>query len=330
MGERTGSTKRKLIDLFKETEDYLSGQWLADTLSVSRTAVWKNIKELEKEGFLFEVVKKKGYKLVGTSPGISPASIQSTLNTKEIGRTFYHFTEVKSTQEKIHTMAKEGYPNGTVALADEQTAGKGRMKRDWNSLKGKGIWMSLLLRPSIPPQKAPQLTLVAATSIVNVLQASGIEATVKWPNDLMIGDRKVCGILTEMRAEQDSIDYLALGIGLNVNQSLEDMPVELERKATSLYMETGEERVISEIVTELLNRLEYELNRYFELGFSPFQEEWGKIGYKVGQWVSVSTWGEPWRAKIDRMEADGALMVLDSSGREHQLYSAEILWNENY
>lgn len=330
MGERTGSTKRKLIHLFKETDEYLSGQWLAEKLSVSRTAVWKNIKELEKEGFSFDVVKKKGYKLTGASPGISPASVQSALHTVHIGQTLYHFTEVGSTQEKVHMMAKEGYPHGTVVLADEQTAGKGRMKREWNSLKGKGVWMSVLLRPSFPPQLAPQLTLVTATSIVKVLRKTGINATIKWPNDIMIGDRKVCGILTEMRAEQDSVDYLVMGIGLNVNQSREELPEELKQKATSLRIETGESRDLSELVTEILNRFEMDVDRFHEEGFLPFQQEWEEIGYKAGEWVSVSTWGTPWQARIIRMESDGALIVTDESGTEQRLYSAEILWNDNY
>ncbi|SDI98632.1 biotin--[acetyl-CoA-carboxylase] ligase [Salimicrobium halophilum] len=325
-----GSTKSKLIQLFKEQEDYLSGQRLAERLNVSRTAVWKNIKELEKEGFVFESLKWKGYKLLESPVSISPSEVQQSLDTIELGKKLFYFKEVTSTQERVHALAKEGYPHGTVVLAGEQTAGKGRRKREWSSLKGKGMWMSLLLRPPFPPAKAPQLTLVAATTVVQVLREFGVTAKIKWPNDIMIGDRKVCGILTEMQAEQDWIDYLVLGIGLNVNQNETEMPGELKKKATSLYIETGVESAIEDIVSCLLNRFEVELGRFYDKGFLPFQQEWQSSGYKTGEWVDVSTWKKPWRAKVTRIEEDGALTVLDEQGQEQRLYSAEILWNDHY
>ncbi|WP_347860492.1 biotin--[acetyl-CoA-carboxylase] ligase [Salimicrobium sp. PL1-032A] len=325
-----GSTKSKLIQLFKERKDYVSGQKLAEELEISRTAVWKNIKELEKDGFVFESLKRKGYRLLESPVSISPSDIQQSLRTTELGKPLFYFQEVTSTQEKIHMLAKEGYPNGTVVLAGEQTAGKGRRKREWSSLKGKGMWMSVLLRPPFSPGKAPQLTLVTATTIVRVLQEFGVTATIKWPNDIMIGDRKVCGILTEMKAELDCIDYLVLGIGLNVNQAEAEMPEELKKKATSLYNEKNEVFKIEEIVSHLLNRFEQELDRFYKEGFLPFQKEWQASGYKTGEWIDVSTWNKPWRAKVIRIEEDGALTVLDEYGEEQRLYSAEILWNDHY
>ncbi|SDX72395.1 MULTISPECIES: biotin--[acetyl-CoA-carboxylase] ligase [Salimicrobium] len=330
MDNRTGSTKTRLISLLKESGGYLSGQKLAGELNVSRTAIWKNIKELEKEGFTFEAVKKKGYRLKDEADDMPPSFVQSALTTEEIGHPLFHFKEVTSTQEKIHTLAKEGKPHGTVVLADEQTAGKGRRKRAWDSPKGSGVWMSLLLRPSFSPQRAPQVTIVAASALVKALRNFGISATIKWPNDVMIGDRKVSGILTEMRAEQDFVEYIVLGLGVNINQREEDLPENLREKATSIQRETGKKTSIGEVAVAVLHEFEQEYERFIEEGFTCFENDFSTIGYKVGEWVQVSTWKEPWLARIDKIEADGALSVTDESGKRERLYSAEILWNKHY
>ncbi len=231
--------KEEIVRLLKEREGYLSGQELCGSLGVSRTAVWKVIKQLQKEGYEIEAVRNRGYRLIESGDVMTEAEIKSCMGQGIIGRNVVYYEETDSTNIRAKHLAEAGYPEGTLAVAEKQNAGKGRRGRRWTSPEGTGIWMSLVLRPDIAPAQASMLTLVAALGVSEgIYEYARIPAQIKWPNDLVLNGRKICGILTEMWTELETIQYVVVGIGINVN--MEEFPEELSKTATSLYLETGE------------------------------------------------------------------------------------------
>ncbi|TGB05473.1 biotin--[acetyl-CoA-carboxylase] ligase [Halobacillus salinus] len=323
------STRKQLIDLLKEQDSHISGQQLSEALDISRTAVWKHMNELKKDGYEIEAIQRKGYKIVSSPDKVSKNTLQWGLNTKWIGQHLYHYPQVESTQDIVHQLAKEGKPHGTVVIADEQVKGKGRMAREWHSPEGKGVWMSILLRPDLPPVQAPQLTLLTATVLANVMdKRSALVPSIKWPNDILVHHKKVAGILTEMQAEQDRIQYVVLGIGINVNQEDGEIPSMIAHKASSLKMESGEKWDIQEFVQSILSTFEKTYDSFIEEGFQEIKQEWERYGYKIGEKVTISTMRRDFKATLLGIEADGALLAKDEQGEMEKLYSAEIHWGE--
>ncbi|WP_371933344.1 biotin--[acetyl-CoA-carboxylase] ligase [Halobacillus litoralis] len=229
----------------------------------------------------------------------------------------------------MHQLAKQGKPHGTVVIADEQVKGKGRMSRNWDSPKGKGIWMSVLLRPNLPPVQAPQITLLAATVLARmVAERSSLVPQIKWPNDLLINHKKVSGILTEMQAEQDTIQYIVLGMGMNVNQEDREIPEDIKYKASSLKVESGQHWNIQQTVQHILRLFEDTYERFETHGFASIKKDWEHFGYKIGEEVTISTMRKTWQATLIGIEPDGALRARSKDGQEEKLYSAEIHWGE--
>ncbi len=221
--------KTKILTILKENGGYVSGQALCSQLGVSRT-VWKAVKQLEEEGCRIEAVRNKGYRLLSVEDGIGGAQIGSLLKTKYMGRKLVYFRETDSTNIQIKKLAEAGSPEGTLVVAESQTAGKGRRGRSWSSPAGSSIYMSYLLRPKIPPYSASMLTLLAGMACVTAIrEETGLNSAIKWPNDLVIGGKKICGILTEMSTELEEIHYIFTGIGINVNQT--SFPQEIQETA---------------------------------------------------------------------------------------------------
>src|SRR5690554_2579049 len=218
--DRMQSTRNKLIHLLANNDDqYISGQKLSEMLHISRSAIWKQMKNLEKAGYEIEGKPNQGYRILSFPDDLSEYTLQWGLDTEWIGKKIIHKQTTTSTQIVAHKLAQENCEHGTIVIADEQTKGKGRMNRPWHSSKKKGIWMSIILRPAILPYRAPQLTLLTATVLADVINEHiGIRPQIKWPNDILINNKKTAGILTEMQAEQDQIQYVVIGVGLNVNQ----------------------------------------------------------------------------------------------------------------
>lgn len=323
------STRKQLIELLNNQQGHISGQELSEQMGISRTAVWKHMNELKKDGYEIEAVQRKGYRILSFPDKISANTIRWGLETAWIGHEIHHFDQVDSTQQVAHQMAKQGKPHGTVVIADEQVKGKGRMARTWNSPKGKGIWMSLLLRPNLPPVQAPQITLLAATVLAKTIaQRSKLVPQIKWPNDLLVNHKKVSGILTEMQAEQDTIQYIVLGIGINVNQEEDEIPEEIRYKASSLKRESGYNWKIQEIIQEILRQFETAYEQYENFGFGMIKKDWEHYGYRIGEEVKISTMRKTWDATLVGIEPDGALRARDREGKEEKLYSAEIHWGE--
>lgn len=230
--------KEKVLKFLKEANGYVSGQTLCSELNVSRTAVWKYINQLKEEGYDIDAVTRRGYLLKNEPDLVTKEAVGSNLTTKFWGRDIVYFQNTDSTNIQAKKLAEEGCSHGTLVISDFQTAGRGRRGKSWNSPKGSGIWMSFVLRPAIKPQNAAMLTIVAAMAAKDAIATvPGVEPLIKWPNDIVISGKKVCGILTEMSAEMDWINYVVIGVGINAN--IPSFPEDISKIATSLEIESG-------------------------------------------------------------------------------------------
>lgn len=322
------STRSRLIHLLSKNKDqYISGQLLSDELNISRSAVWKHINELKKDGYQIEGKSNKGYRIIGFPEKLSENTIKWGLETDWLGQSVKHFESITSTQTIAHEEAQNDAEEGTLIVADEQTKGRGRITRHWHSNKNQGIWMSMVLRPEIEPQEAPQLTLLTATVLADVIRKyTKLEPQIKWPNDILIDGKKVAGILTEMQAEQDRIWYVIIGIGMNVNQDKEDIPNDILSRATSLKIEANKEWNLKDLIQEILRTFETTYEYYLNHGFSTIKENWEKYGFKIGKEIHIKTMKDEWKAPFLGISDDGALLTVDNEGKETTLYSAEIDW----
>lgn len=252
--------KTKILSILKKNNDFVSGQMLCDTLGVSRTAVWKVINQLKKDGYVIESVTNKGYRLIDNPDLITESEIKSHLKYEKDGVTLcgaikeiVYYDEIDSTNNEAKRQAEKGeVKDGTLFVAECQTGGRGRRGRNWVSPPGSGIWMSLFLKPDISPASASMLTIVAAMAVTEsvgkIVKELGEKADckIKWPNDLVLNGKKICGILTEMSAEVDYIHFVVIGIGINVNTT--DFDDEIKAMASSIYKETGAKVSRSQII----------------------------------------------------------------------------------
>ncbi|MGB3260826.1 biotin--[acetyl-CoA-carboxylase] ligase [Paenisporosarcina sp.] len=303
----------------------LSGQQLADDFGLSRTAIWKHIKELEEEGYEIETIKKKGYVLSSSPDSLLAAKINQYLTTKRFGHTIQYEVSCPSTQPIAHQMAQSGAPDGSIVVCEEQTAGKGRMARVWTSTQGKGIWMSVIIRPEIPPTKAPQFTLVAAVAVTRAIEdIADVRAEIKWPNDLLINGKKCTGILTELQADMDRVHAIILGIGVNVNQQLTDFPDEIQSIATSIQMVTGKIVDRAKLVARILHHLEIYTDLYVMHGFEPLKILWESYSCTLGKRIKAIMIHQQIEGLALGITSDGILQVKTDDGQIHGIYSADI------
>lgn len=247
--------KSEILRLLKESNTYISGQQLCEQFQVSRTAVWKVIDQLKKEGYQIEAVRNKGYRLIDSPDVMSKAEIESLMDTKWAGSNVVYYDEIDSTNNRAKEAGDNKAPHGTLFVADMQVAGKGRRGRVWQSPAGSSIYMTILLYPEISPLKAPQLTLVMAIAVAEgIKEVTGLDTKIKWPNDIVVNGRKICGILTEMSTEIDYINHVVIGAGINVNQ--DDFPEDIRKTASSLKMELGKQVKRSELIAAIMKSFE--------------------------------------------------------------------------
>ncbi|MDQ0271054.1 biotin--[acetyl-CoA-carboxylase] ligase [Cytobacillus purgationiresistens] len=318
--------RKKLLDAFTNNKDeYLSGQAIADLLGCSRTAVWKHMENLRKEGFELEAVRRKGYRIISTAEKVTADEIRFGLKTKTLGKHIYYEETVDSTQKIAHRLSNEEAVEGTIVVAEEQSSGRGRMDRKWYAPKYTGVWLSIILRPNLPPHKAPQLTLIAAVAVVQAIEeVTGLQPEIKWPNDVLLNGKKITGILTEMQSDADRIVSIIMGIGINVNQKPEDYPNELKEVATSLSIEKGEKVSRAELIQVLLLKLENLYTIYLEKGFYPIKLLWEGYAISIGKNIIARTLTGSIEGKALGIKDDGVLIIEDQSGKTHHVYSADI------
>ncbi|MBF0386605.1 MAG: biotin--[acetyl-CoA-carboxylase] ligase [Candidatus Omnitrophica bacterium] len=296
----------KIIQYLKSAEGFVSGEDISRELGVSRSAVWKCIEDLRQEGYKVEAVPHHGYKLAALPDRLIAWEVQHNLGTRKFGCAVHHFAEIGSTMDEAFRLGMSGAPEGTVVAAELQTKGRGRLGRAWVSPGGSGLYFSLLLRPKLSTAEAARLTLLSSVALSEAVEkCSGVSALIKWPNDLLLGGRKLAGILTELRAEVDRVDFAVVGIGLNVNTAHKELPPE----ATSLKNESGQGYSRVAILQEFLRTFE---RRYLVLakqGFGPALEEWRKRSATIGRRVRFEERGHKFEGLATGLADDGGLMV---------------------
>lgn len=317
--------KKDIIRLLKEKKDFVSGEDISNTLGVSRAAIWKHIKSLKEEGYEIESFSRKGYRLIQSPDVLSQSEILKYLKTSIIAREIFHFDTIVSTNTKAKELADNGALEGTVVISEEQSGGRGRLGRAWTSPKHKGIWMSIILRPQVNPSEISKVTQVAAAAVVNAGKQMGYDFYVKWPNDIIMNDKKICGILTEMSGELNQINYIVLGIGVNANLDMGDFPDDLREKASSIKNESGRPVNRQELCASILN--------HFEILYDSFIRD--KQGLEaidicrdksilIGKDVSVIRGNEDFDAFVLDLNLAGELVVRKKDGTEERLFSGEV------
>ena len=316
--------KSEILRLLKENDAYISGQQLCEHFHVSRTAVWKVIEQLKKEGYQIEAVRNKGYRLIDSPDVMSRAEIESLMTTTWAGKKVVYYDETDSTNNQAKAYGEKGEAHGTLFVADMQAAGKGRRGRVWVSPAGSSIYMTILLHPDVLPTKAPQLTLVMAMAVAEgIRKVTGLETKIKWPNDIIVNGRKVCGILTEMSTEIDYINYVVIGDGINVNQ--ETFPEEIRDTATSLKIETGSSVRRSVLIATIMECFEqfYEVFMTTE-DLSGLQERYNAMLVNLGREVRVLEPGNEYEAHALGINRTGELIVRTVDGQEKEIYAGEV------
>lgn len=316
--------KSEILKMLRESGAYVSGQELCETFGVSRTAIWKVINQLKDEGYQIEAVRNKGYHLCGGPDVLSGDEIASYLRTDWAGQNLVYYDETDSTNTQAKTLAEYGGAHGTLVVADKQCAGKGRRGRSWSSPSGSSIYMSLLLKPDMNPNKASMLTLVMAQSVAEAIrEQEGLDAKIKWPNDIVIGGRKVCGILTEMSAEVDYIHYVVIGVGINVN--MEEFPEEIRATATSLRIEQGHEVKRAELIACVMRRFEEHYQLFIKTGdLSGMRDVYNALLVNRDREVCVLEPQNEYRAHAIGINENGELLVRREDGEVTAIYAGEV------
>ena len=274
------TTDAKILSALRAHPDGVSGAQLAEQLAISRAAIWSRIEELRQVGFDISAGPHFGYRLVSEPDALLADDLLARLGkTKVVGRDIRVFEETTSTNDVIEKLARDGVKEGAVVFAESQTKGRGRLGRKWKSPTRKGLWFSVLLRPDLRPQETTQLTVASATALRRAIKnVTGLSPEIKWPNDLLIGGKKVAGILTEMSAEVDRVRHVILGIGVDVNQDAAEFPLELRKIATSLKIEAGGEISRAELATEILRELDLD---YARIGGGKFPAARRRMGGRL-------------------------------------------------
>ncbi|MFO7559138.1 MAG: biotin--[acetyl-CoA-carboxylase] ligase [Desulfobacterales bacterium] len=317
-----------LIYLKKNKSAWISGETLSRRLNVSRAAVNKHIKKLRQEGYPIESSTKKGYFLKTVDDLLLADEIQAGLDTRIFGKTdILVLKETDSTNLQAKNLAAEGAPEGTLVVAENQHAGRGRKGRTWFSPPGLGIYSSLILRPAISPAEAPGITLMTAVAAVEaVIALTGIPARIKWPNDIMVKNRKLAGILTEISTEMDSVDFIIVGFGMNVNTPADGFPSDIKEIATSVYAETGKRFPRVTMLQAFLKKFEVHYETFKKEGFSGVRTKWKALTEIIGKKVMVRKVAGEISGKVVDVDYEGVLILQDKNGETHRIFSGDLLF----
>lgn len=318
--------KDKILTLLKAEQNlFISGEEISNKLKVSRASIWKYVQKLRDEGYTIEATTNKGYRLSSSPDLLTYEEIKDNLTTKYIGNKILHFDSIDSTNNKAKALALEGEIEGTVIIAEEQSCGRGRMGRVWFSTRGKGIFMSIIARPNISPERAGIITQITAAAVGKAIENFSLKPSIKWPNDIYINDKKVCGILTEMSCEFNEIHHLIIGIGLNVNQVKEDFTEELLSTATSMKIELKQDISRRGLIADILSNFESLYDEFILYGNSKTGIAYCRENsFLLGKNVSITKKGTSINVKCLDISGDGNLIVQYSDGKIENLFSGEV------
>lgn len=315
--------EEKLLKVLRQAEGYVSGNEIAHLLGVSRTAVWKKMDKLRAEGYRIEAVTNKGYRLMAAEDSLLPENIKRGLVTRYLGQEILYFKEVDSTNQEIKRQAEQGAKEGLLVVAETQTAGKGRRGHTWQSRAGDGIYMSVLLRPALSPREIPRLTLIAGLAVCRAVAAcTGLSLAIKWPNDILLDGKKLCGILSEMHAEMDKVYYAVVGIGINVNQ--EQFPDGLAEVAASCFFAGKRKYDRVQILRAVLEEMEKLYEAYIlQENFAEFLQEY--VPYCQTLKKEVIVYGSvPFTGMAVGLNQEGELLVQKDTGEIVTVFAGEV------
>lgn len=321
--------KTEILRKLRNSEEYVSGQSICNELGVSRTAIWKVINQLKEEGYVFDAVQNKGYKISSYPDVITKSEIESQLDDKNIIKKIQFFEEIDSTNTQAKLYAEQGEESGTLFVAEKQNGGRGRRGHNWISPAGSGIWMTLLLRPDIEPVNASMLTIVSAMAVTSAIkreaneQGVDIECQIKWPNDVVVNKKKMCGILTEMSAQMEAVNYVVIGIGINVNTTHFDD--EIKATASSLYVETGKHFKRRRIIVFFAEEFTKYYNIFMEKqNLSGLKDDYNKMLANKDNIVKIINKEETFTGTALGINDKGELEVVKEDGSHTMIVSGEV------
>lgn len=317
--------KEKVLNMLRGQQGFVSGQQISDSLGVSRTAVWKSIRQLEAEGYRIQAVRNRGYRLESEPDLLTADQIGKYMTSvRWAGRNLKVCESVDSTNNVARQLAEEGEEAGTLVVSEIQTAGRGRMGRPWISPKGSGIWMSLVIRPDIVAYHAPALTLVMALAVCRAIRKTAdLDCKIKWPNDIVIDGKKVCGILTEMSADMDGIRYIVIGVGINVLDTA--FSEEIQDRAISVSQASGHNICRAELIAEVMKQFEDLYEKYLQTeDMSLLQEEYNHDLVNIGRRVRVLDPKGAYQGTALGIDQKGDLLVRTKDQKMHVIASGEV------
>jgi BirA family biotin operon repressor/biotin-[acetyl-CoA-carboxylase] ligase len=316
----------EILQLLRESPSaFLSGEEISRRLKVSRTAVWKRINHLRSLGYEIEASTRSGYHLIQSPDLLTPSEIKPILKTNWVGKKIHHFHRLDSTNSKAYQLALNGCEEGEVVIAESQEKGRGRLGRTWFSPPFLNLYLSVILRPKISPHQASLVTLMAAIATADAIQKfSGLIPLIKWPNDILLRDRKVAGLLNEIHSEMDRIHFVVLGMGVNLNMDEQMFPKEIRKVATSLKIEMG--KTISRKI--FLQFLLLELERWYTIflkeGNLIILKAWKDRARLKGRRVKVTSFGEAMVGTAIDVDSDGALILETADGKRKRIVAGDI------
>ena len=317
------SLKNRVLAVLEENKGKsVSGSEIARSVGMTRSAVWKAVKQLRDEGYTICAVTNKGYCLSEDNDYLNEYSVVQHLTTRDIGRKIDVFKSIDSTNNFAKSLAQLDAVHGTTVISEVQTQGKGRMGRSFHSPIGMGVYMSVVLRPKLSVEHSLLITSCAAVAVAEAVEkVTGLECGIKWVNDIYVGNRKLCGILTEasVNVEQGGLDYAVVGIGLNVQNM--NFPKNISDIATSLYLETGKKFSKSLLAAEILNKLEEHMDKIKDKSFI---EDYRKRSNLIGKRIEITHNDEVTQAECIGIDEICRLLVRCDNGEEKALMSGTI------
>jgi len=318
--------EEEILQLLRDhSSEFLSGEEISRRLKVSRTAVWKRMKRLRTLGYEIEASTRSGYRLIRSPDLLTPSEIRPFLKTKWMGKTIHHFHTLDSTNSKAYQLALDGAEEGEVVISESQEKGRGRLGRQWFSPPFLNLYLSVILRPKIPPHQASLITLVAAVATADAIQKfSGLLPLIKWPNDILLRDRKIAGLLNEIHSEMDRIHFVILGIGVNLNLDERMFSKEVRAGATSLKIEMGQTISRKAFLQSLLLELEKWYTIFMKEGSAVILEAWRDRAHIKGRWVKVTSFGRALTGVAVDIDSDGALILETEDGERIRVVAGDI------
>jgi BirA family transcriptional regulator, biotin operon repressor / biotin---[acetyl-CoA-carboxylase] ligase len=317
------SRVKELLEFLRGKDSFVSGDYIADRMDMSRTAVWKYVNHLIDMGYSITKVKGRGYHLLKGPDRLYPWEIDRHLATRVIGRKVIYKESVDSTNLLAFRLALAGEPEGSVVVAESQNSGKGRLGRIWFSPKAKNLYLSVILRPRIHPSRIYPVTFLSSLAVYDTIEALGVRPSLKWPNDVLIEGKKVCGTLLELSTEAEMVKFVVVGIGLNINMKHSEMSEEIREKATSL---SGEAKKVFErpaVCGMLLSNLEKYYGIFMEKGESEICGIWEERAAVKGKYLEIVQMGELHKGISVGVDRDGA-MLLDENGTVKKIIAGDV------